>query len=105
MLFAHLKQRLGIRRLRLRGLLGAAEEFQLAAAVLNLRRLARLTARAAARRARRRPLGEGDGGAGQPAAAAPPSATVNASPEARRHEAPPRLFQRHHPFSVMPRLA
>jgi len=45
MLFAHLKQQLGIRRLRLRGLQGAAEEFHLAAAVQNLRRLARLTAR------------------------------------------------------------
>ena len=57
MLFAHLEQQLGIRRLRLRGLLGAAEEFQLAAAVLNLRRLARLTARAAARRAEATALG------------------------------------------------
>jgi len=36
MLFAHLKQQLGIRRLRLRGLQGAAEEFNLAAAVQNL---------------------------------------------------------------------
>ncbi len=44
MLFAHLKQQLGIRRLRLRGLQGAAEEFNLAAAVQNLRRLASLTA-------------------------------------------------------------
>ena len=43
MLFAHLKQQFGIRRLRLRGLQGAAEEFHLAAAVQNLRRLARLT--------------------------------------------------------------
>ena len=42
-LFAHLKQQFGIRRLRLRGLEGAAEEFHLAAAVQNLRRLARLT--------------------------------------------------------------
>jgi len=42
-LFAHLKQQFGIRRLRLRGLQGAAEEFHLAAAVQNLRRLARLT--------------------------------------------------------------
>ena len=46
MLFAHLKQQLGIRRLRLRGLQGAAEEFHFAAAVQNLRRLARLTTRA-----------------------------------------------------------
>lgn len=46
MLFAHLKQQLGIRRLRLRGLQDAAEEFHLAAAVQNLRRLARLTTRA-----------------------------------------------------------
>jgi len=45
MLFAHLKQQFGIRRLRLRGLQGAAEEFHLAAAAQNLRRLARLTAR------------------------------------------------------------
>ena len=44
MLFAHLKQQLGIRRLRLRGLQGAAEEFHLAAAVQNLRRLAQLRA-------------------------------------------------------------
>ena len=51
MLFAHLKQQLGIRRLRLRGLQGAAEEFHLAAAVQNLRRLARLTARAVAHEA------------------------------------------------------
>ena len=45
MLFAHLKQQLGIRRLRLRGLQGAAEEFNLAAAVQNLRRLTNLIAR------------------------------------------------------------
>ena len=45
MLFAHLKQQFGIRRLRLRGLQGAAEEFHLAAAVQNLRRLAHVTAR------------------------------------------------------------
>lgn len=51
MLFAHLKQQLGIRRLRLRGLQGAAEEFHLAAAVQNLRRLARLTARGVAHKA------------------------------------------------------
>ena len=51
MLFAHLKQQLGIRRLRLRGLQGAAEEFHLAAAAQNLRRLARLTARMMARQA------------------------------------------------------
>ena len=44
MLFAHLKQQLGIRRLRLRGLQGAAEEFNLAATVQNLQRLANLTA-------------------------------------------------------------
>ncbi len=43
MLFAHLKQQFGLRRLRLRGLQGAAEEFHLAAAAQNLRRLARLT--------------------------------------------------------------
>ena len=45
MLFAHLKQQFGIRRLRLRGLQGAAEEFHLAATVQNLRRLARLIVR------------------------------------------------------------
>ena len=55
MLFAHLKQQLGIRRLRLRGLQGAAEEFHLAAAVQNLRRLARLTARAMAHEAEAAP--------------------------------------------------
>ncbi len=43
MLFAHLKQQFGLRRLRLRGLQGAAEEFHLAAAAQSLRRLARLT--------------------------------------------------------------
>lgn len=45
MLFAHLKQHLGLRRLKLRGLSGAREEFLLAAAAQNLRRLAKLTAR------------------------------------------------------------
>ena len=50
MLFAHLKQQLGMRRLKLRGLKlrglsGAREEFLLAAAAQNLRRLAKLTAR------------------------------------------------------------
>lgn len=42
MLFAHLKRHLKIRRLRLRGLAGAAEEFLLAATAQNLRRLAKL---------------------------------------------------------------
>jgi len=42
-LFAHLKHILKIDRLRLRGLTGAADEFTLAAAVQNLRRLAKLT--------------------------------------------------------------
>jgi transposase len=42
-LFAHLKRILKIDRLRLRGLTGAADEFTLAAAVQNLRRLAKLT--------------------------------------------------------------
>ena len=42
MLFAHLKRHLKIRRLRLRGLAGAAEEFLLAATAQNLRRLANL---------------------------------------------------------------
>lgn len=48
MLFAHLKQQLGVRRLKLRGLSGAREEFLLAAAAQNLRRLAKLTARGVA---------------------------------------------------------
>ena len=41
MLFAHLKRNLGLRRLRLRGLSGAGDEFLLAATALNLRWLAR----------------------------------------------------------------
>lgn len=41
MLFAHLKRNLGLRRLRLRGLTGASDEFLLAATAQNLRRLAR----------------------------------------------------------------
>ena len=41
MLFAHLKRNLGLRRLRLRGLTGAGDEFLLAATALNLGRLAR----------------------------------------------------------------
>ncbi len=41
MLFAHLKRNLGLRRLQLRGLSGASDEFLLAATALNLRRLAR----------------------------------------------------------------
>ena len=46
MLFAHLKSILKLDRLRLRGLSGASDEFTLAAAVQNLRRLAKLTAQA-----------------------------------------------------------
>ncbi len=42
MLFAHLKRTLGIDRLRLRGPCGARDEFQLAATVRNLRKLAKL---------------------------------------------------------------
>ncbi|AUQ60752.1 Transposase (plasmid) [Phaeobacter inhibens] len=42
MLFAHLKRHLGIRRLRLRGLSGANEEFLLAATAQNLKRLAKM---------------------------------------------------------------
>ncbi|GAB3473227.1 hypothetical protein GCM10027398_26800 [Azotobacter salinestris] len=42
MLFAHLKRFLKVDRLRLRGLTGAIDEFTLAAAVQNLRRLAKL---------------------------------------------------------------
>ena len=41
-LFAHLKRILKLDRLRLRGLSGAFDEFTLAAAVQNLRRLAAL---------------------------------------------------------------
>jgi hypothetical protein len=43
MLFAHLKRILKMDRLRLRGMTGAADEFTLAAAVQNLRRLAKLS--------------------------------------------------------------
>ena len=39
MRFAHLKQHLGLRRLKLRGLRGAAEEFTLAAAAQNIKSL------------------------------------------------------------------
>lgn len=42
MLFAHLKRNLGLRRLRLRGLTGAKDEFLLAATAQNLRRMARM---------------------------------------------------------------
>ena len=42
MLFAHLKRILKLDRLRLRGMRGASDEFTLAAAVQNLRRLAKL---------------------------------------------------------------
>ncbi|ANI60949.1 hypothetical protein ACVK1X_005979 [Pseudomonas sp. PvR086] len=42
MLFAHLKRILKVDRLRLRGMSGATDEFTLAAAVQNLRRLAKL---------------------------------------------------------------
>lgn len=42
MLFAHLKRNFRFRRLRLRGLKGAAEEFLLAATAQNLKRLAKL---------------------------------------------------------------
>lgn len=45
MLFAHLKRILNLRRLRLRGLTGASDEFTLAAAVQNLRRMAKLASR------------------------------------------------------------
>jgi transposase len=41
MRFAHLKRNLGLRRLRLRGLTGARDEFLLAAAVQNLKKLVR----------------------------------------------------------------
>lgn len=42
MLFAHLKRILKLDRLRLRGMSGASDEFTLAAAIQNLRRLAKL---------------------------------------------------------------
>ena len=42
MLFAHLKRHLGFKRLRLRGLKGAKEEFLLAATAQNLKRLAKM---------------------------------------------------------------
>jgi len=48
MLFAHLKTTLRFERMRLRGLTGAGDEFHLAAIAQNLRRMARLTAAAAA---------------------------------------------------------
>jgi len=45
MLFAHLKRILKLGRLRLRGPLGAQDEFTLAAIAQNLRRLAKLAVR------------------------------------------------------------
>ena len=45
MLFAHLKRILRLDRLRLRGPCGARDEFHLAAAARNLRKLAKLKAR------------------------------------------------------------
>ncbi len=44
MLFAHLKRNFGLRRLRLRGLTGAADEFLLAATAQNLKKLVRFLA-------------------------------------------------------------
>lgn len=44
MLFAHLKRILKLDRLRLRGLKGARDEFLMAAAAQNLRRMAKLLA-------------------------------------------------------------
>lgn len=46
MLFAHLKHNLGLRRLRLRGLSGASDEFLLAATIQNLKKLVCLCANA-----------------------------------------------------------
>lgn len=43
MLFAHLKRILKLNRLQLRGMSGATDEFSLAAAAQNLRRLAKFT--------------------------------------------------------------
>jgi hypothetical protein len=48
MLFAHLKTTMRFERMRMRGLKGAGDEFHLAAIAQNLRRMARLTAAAAA---------------------------------------------------------
>jgi hypothetical protein len=45
MLFAHLKRILKLDRLRLRGYSGAHDEFTLAAAAQNLRKLAKLVTR------------------------------------------------------------
>jgi len=42
MLFAHLKRILRLDRLRLRGLFGASDEFHLAGAAQNLRKMAKL---------------------------------------------------------------
>jgi hypothetical protein len=47
MLFAHLKRILRLNRLRLRGPCGARDEFHLAAAAQNLRKLAKLFPNAA----------------------------------------------------------
>ena len=47
MLFAHLKRILKLDRLRLRGPNGARDEFHLAAAAQNLRKLAKLISQAA----------------------------------------------------------
>jgi len=44
MAFAHLKRNLGFRRLWLRGITGAGDEFLLAATVQNLKKLARFMA-------------------------------------------------------------
>ena len=44
MAFAHLKRNLGFRRLRLRGITGASDEFLLTATVHNLKKLARFLA-------------------------------------------------------------
>ena len=62
MLFAHLKRILKIDRLRLRGPNGARDEFHLAAAAQNLRKLAKLfrTDQGSCRRDRRKPTGELD---------------------------------------------
>ena len=50
MRFAHLKRHMGFRRLRLRGISGASDEFLLAAAAQNVRKLTRLAGRRAQRR-------------------------------------------------------
>jgi hypothetical protein len=57
MLFAHLNRIFGLDRLRLRGLLGTRDEFNLTAATQNLRKLAKLIPLPTSAPAGRTPLG------------------------------------------------